>query len=407
MFYQELINKMKVLYIGANWPQPSVTAAGVRTIGLIQALKALGASVNFISIKKVNKYQTKDIEAQEIPFAYCPPNNPEEFQKHTDAEVCIFETARLEEMFGHMIYYMNNKCKRVIDTQDLHSLRLTRQELVNTGTTPSAVVESQLDFKQDFIAREFACFMRSHASILTSAYEQKLVAEYFPFIHTQVIPFLYPNSLITKNKSWFSNPLKKSDFVWIGNFQHPPNKHAVDHLVHNIWPEIYSKTKAQLHIYGANFPQTHNWYQEGVRVEGQMKSIEELKRFKVLLAPIQFGAGIKGKITDSFLHGVGVVTTSIGAEGIDPFPGRVSDTNQEFIEKAVDLYSDSKALERCISEGFTYLQKNCGFSQNKTKLKKLIENLEYHPLQDILMNEAYRSTFYFSKFVEYKEKLKT
>ena len=96
---------MKILYIGANWPQPWITAAGMRTVDLIKSFKKLGFNVNFFSIKKPNPYQTKAIECLDVNYGYIPLNNLKEFKKLVkDPEICVFETSRIEEMFGHMLY---------------------------------------------------------------------------------------------------------------------------------------------------------------------------------------------------------------------------------------------------------------------------------------------------------------
>lgn len=96
---------MKALYLGCNWPQPSITAAGVRTVGIMRALEGLGYRVKFVSAKKPNEFQLKTLMGLGVEFEYCENNSYGEFEKvFNDPEICIFDTFKAEEMFGHMVY---------------------------------------------------------------------------------------------------------------------------------------------------------------------------------------------------------------------------------------------------------------------------------------------------------------
>ena len=99
---------------------------------------------------------------------------------------------------------------------------------------------------------------------------------------------------------------------------HEPNLDATKYLIKKIWPLIKKRLPfANLHIYGSNFSsELSNDDDEGITCKGLMKEIEELGKYKVMLAPIRFGAGVKGKITDAWNEYLPVVTTPIGAEGL-------------------------------------------------------------------------------------------
>mmetsp|Transcript_13516 Transcript_13516/g.25421 ORF Transcript_13516/g.25421 Transcript_13516/m.25421 type:complete len:132 (+) Transcript_13516:34-429(+) len=122
---------MKALYIGSTWPQPSVSAAGVRTLGLAGSLLRLGYSLKFLSIKKPNPSQMKEIGSLDV--SYCPLNDRQAFRAHLDGvSVVVMEKFTTEEAFSHFLFE-DHGVTRVLDTQDLHCLRLMRQELVASG----------------------------------------------------------------------------------------------------------------------------------------------------------------------------------------------------------------------------------------------------------------------------------
>lgn len=394
---------MKLVYIGANWPQPWITAAGLRTVELIKTFKSFELDLEFLSIKKPNPYQTQAIKALDVKFGYIALNNQKEFFKLVkDPQFCVFETSRLEEMFGHMIYNNFPKCQRILDTQDLHCLRLLRKKAVLEGKSMKEVLELQLDWKDELVCREFASILRSTSTILTSTHEENLIKSQFPYVNTVVLPFFYSNKQIDKHKALYvSANEKRKDFVWIGNFMHEPNLDSLDYTIREIWPKIHKVLGCEFHIYGAHCPKPEKYSAPGVVVMGPMKSIEGLSKYRGLLAYLRFGAGVKGKITDSFFYGLPVFTTKIGAEAIEPFPGFVADDPNEFIDLAIKKYK-SDTIFQYQEQAFSLLHKKYSRDANENVLKEHLNQLQPHPIQNILFSETIRSSFYFSRFIEGK-----
>lgn len=104
--------------------------------------------------------------------------------------------------------------------------------------------------------------------------------------------------------------------------QHLPNIDATQLLVERIWPEVRKKLPNQeLHIYGSDFPEelykiSAQLKSEGIRLMGRLESLEEIGKYIGMLAPLRFGAGIKGKIVDSWFYHTPAITTPIGSEGL-------------------------------------------------------------------------------------------
>ena len=127
---------MKVVYIGASWPQPTMTAAGCRTVGMVQCLLNLGHKVTFMSYKKPNSSQMTAIRRTGVETQYCPPNDEAQFVAAVgQPDVCVMERFMTEEMFGHYLYAHCPGCVRVLDTQDLHCLRTQRETMAGRQAT--------------------------------------------------------------------------------------------------------------------------------------------------------------------------------------------------------------------------------------------------------------------------------
>jgi glycosyltransferase involved in cell wall biosynthesis len=191
-------------------------------------------------------------------------------------------------------------------------------------------------------------------------------------------------------------------------------------LKETIWPLIRKQMpEAVLQIYGA-YPSQKvvqlNNVKEGFLVKGRAENAQEVvKNARIVLAPLRFGAGIKGKLLEAMQCGTPSITTTIGAEsmcGDLPWNGFVSDEPQVFADKAVELYQDKTLWQKNQKNGFEIMEKRY--------LKSLFENdfmqhilkiqthLKPHRLQNfmgsLLQHHTLTSTKYMSRWIEEKNK---
>jgi len=231
---------------------------------------------------------------------------------------------------------------------------------------------------------------------------------YFPFVYKL-------NFQSLKALPKFEN---RQHFVSIGNFKHKPNLDMVRYLYKDIWPKIRKRlSDAEWHIYGAYCPesikQLHN-KSKGIHVKGRAKNaLDTLKKYRVMLAPLRFGAGLKGKCLDSMIAGTPSVTTSIGAEGVcsaQTWPGYVEDNIQDFIVRAIDLYTNKSAWEEKHNQGFKILKNNFNVSDFKKEFKYKIDesfkNLKTlrnkNIVGQLLKHHSHKSTKYMSLWIQAK-----
>jgi glycosyltransferase involved in cell wall biosynthesis len=191
-------------------------------------------------------------------------------------------------------------------------------------------------------------------------------------------------------------------------------------LKKHIWPRIRTRLpKAELHIYGA-YPseqilQLHK-PKEGFIVNGFVKDANKVvSEAKIVLAPIRFGAGIKGKLTEAMLNGTPSITTSIGAEGMHsnlPWNGFIEDDFEQFAKKAVELYTNKENWKQSQLNGIEII--NNLYSKKELslmfvqKIKYLLSNIKHHRennfIGSLLQHHFLQSTKYMSKWIEEKNK---
>ncbi len=252
--------------------------------------------ITFASTAGKTEYSAnlEDLGVQEATISL---NDPE-FDRFVDKfapDVVVFDRFMVEEQFGWRVAEAYPQAIRILNTEDLHSLREYRERCVKQGADFSAIEWLQ----QDKTKREVASIYRSDLTLLTSPFEKKLLQEqvniapellmHLPFMHVA------PGEETIAKWPVFS---ERTDFIAYGNGKHSPNVDSFVYLKKTLWPLIRkSLSKAKLHLYGAYFPeyilQMHN-PSEGFFVHGWVKDLESVvKNAKVVLAPLRFGAGIK------------------------------------------------------------------------------------------------------------------
>ena len=404
-----------LLIIGHNFPEPTTTGAGRRMMQLIVLFLEGDYQITFVSTAKASE-RSEDLSKLGIATEMIELNSGsfDVFIANLKPSVVVFDRYITEEQFGWRVSEICPDALRILDTEDLHFLRKAREEAVK-GNIP--VYEANLF--TETAKRELASIIRSDLSLIISEFELNLLQETFAIspkiLH--YLPFLAENALKTpKNSPFFE---KRTNFITVGNLHHAPNIDSILYLKKEIWPLIRERLpKAKLYVYGAYAPQQilelHN-SKEGFLIKGWTEDVfKAMQEAKVCLAPLRFGAGLKGKLFDAMLSGLPVVTTSIGAEGLQgelDFFGRVADNPDEFSIASVALYTHKTEWLQMQENGFRILEKRFQkkhFSEAfKTRLSFLQKNQKLHRnsnfLGQILQFHTLQSTKYLSKWIEEKK----
>ncbi len=230
----------------------------------------------------------------------------------------------------------------VIDTVDIHFLRLRRG--AELSRDPAAM--EQAEYSKE---AELGIYTRADALITVTEQDWQHIEAYLPAKPHFVIPTIHPVPDSTENLP------DRSGLLFIGGFNHLPNTDAVLYFVKEIFPLVKKVVPdITLKVVGDNPPDSILELQDSsITVTGYVPSTEPyLQKARVSIAPLRYGAGMKGKIGEAMANGLPVVTTSVGAEGIGLVHAEtalIADTPEEFAQHVVKLYSDD-GMWRTISE---------------------------------------------------------
>jgi glycosyltransferase involved in cell wall biosynthesis len=407
-----------LLIIGAVWVEPNSSAAGKRMLQLIAQFLERDYKITFASPAQKNE-KAIDLISSGISEVAIELNNAsfDVFVKELNPTIVLFDRFMMEEQFGWRVAENCPDAIRILDTEDLHFLRKTRQQQLKKGEafTNDALLQS------DDTKREIASILRCDVSLIISTYEMDLLKSVFKIDEKILyyLPFLLDNIDENQIKKWLSFE-DREHFVFIGNFFHKPNIDAVLTLKNKIWSVIRKQLpKAEIHIYGAyvnqQIQELHN-KKEGFIVMGFAEDADEVvENAKVVLAPLNYGAGIKGKLTEAMLCGTPSVTSTIGVEGMAgdfPWNGFVADDFSNFALKAVELYTNKPVWEQAQLNGIDII--NSIYSKEKnaplffSKIEDIQTNLEKHRttnfLGSLLQHQTLQATKYMSKWIEEKNK---
>ncbi len=404
---------LQLLVIGHHWPEPAATAAGRRMLQLLKYFKSENFQITFASssIPGDHAFDLNSIGVRSVRIKL-NDSSFDHFIKELDPQVAVFDRFMTEEQFGWRLAKYVPGCIRILNTEDLHSLRSVREVDLKSGDAfdPKNWLASEITL------REIASIYRCDLSLIISGYELELLAGQAGI--PEHLLYYLPLEIKRSDDLLIPGFDKRSDFVFIGNGQHKPNIDAIEYLIRTIWPLIREKLPGtNLNIYGAYLPkritQLHN-PEKGIIVHGHIRdSSDVLAKARINLAPIRFGAGLKGKILEAMSVGTPNIATSIGWEGIlkpEAEPQMAKDDPQSFAKDAVEIYSDAllwKERQKWESEIFTELveEGNSG-SDFVLKISELRSYLEQHRAANLigrmLIHHLSASTMYLAKWIEEK-----
>lgn len=427
--------EVDVLFLSTVWPETSSSAAGVRTQDLIDGFQKAGRRVAYVCSSAVNEYTNK-LRESGVQVFQCAANREDAISDILTSlrpSQVVFDRFYAEEMWSFRVKSLLPDAMRVLDMQDVHFLREGRQEALKSGSPLDSVLETRPTASFASCQRELASIYRSDLTLVCSPEEIRLLSQHYnvPKDFLQLAPFF-----VDRISHCFDTPSfkQRQNFMMIGNFRHPPNLDSVRWAVTEIWPLIRENLQTsrsqgepvpELHIYGSYCPSSaHNEFHRpsnGVFLKGYTPTLEVMNSYRVCLAPLRYGAGLKGKIVDSWRHGMPVCTTPIGAEGLvteedssNQWGGFYKATAADSLARdAAFLYKTETVWNNSQESGFRLLE---SLFDRESGLKKVIEAVQYRytNLEEfraknyfgaILWHQQMRSTEYFSRWIELKERL--
>lgn len=339
----------RVLIIDEYIPKPDRDSGSVRMTHLIECLQEMDYQVTFMpdSLAWEDGYtaslQQKGVEVIYAPFDF--PCFAEDYGRFFD--IVILSRPRVASYYiNHVEAYFVNAVI-VYDTVDLHYLRTKRQAEYSDERDSLILESSRLQIVESHL------ISRCDATFLVS--DKEIPILYGDGLCTDEHLTVVSNIHLIDEGAYKSSFKDREDITFVGSFVHPPNCDAIRWFVNDIFPKIKKELpKLRLNIVGPSMPEALESDIKNVRgvvIRGYITDEELhnlLKRSRLFVAPLRYGAGVKGKIGQAIEYGVPVISTNVGAEGMHLENGEsvvIADNAEDFFKAVVDLYNDRRTWD--------------------------------------------------------------
>ena len=345
--------RSNILIVEACMITPDQDAGSVRMLNLLHILRRDGHHVTFVADnldgdpRYANQLRAMGVEVLHAPFARNVRAVLRERGPTLDTIVlCRYYIAT---QYVHSIRSYAPKAKIVFDTVDLHFVREEREAAINGNP---AMARSAAATR----TRELAVIARSDITLVVSDFEQRLLASLLPGARVDIISTIQSPAVTNASADG------RAGILFVGGFRHPPNVDAVKWYITEVLPHLRRRLPdAITTIVGSNMPDEIAALQrDGVLIRGFVEDTAPLLgAARVSIAPLRFGAGVKGKINEAMNHGIPVVATTCAVEGMKLRPGEdvlVADDAEAFAQAIADVYQDAALWNKLSAAGIANVQ---------------------------------------------------
>ncbi len=372
-FAHERLVAKRALIVDVTTPCPDQDSGSVDTFYEIKVMQALGYKVTFIpdDLKHAGPY-TEALQRIGVECWYEPYINT--VREHLEAsgpsyDLTIIKRVHFAAKHIEDIRRYCTKARIVFNTVDLHFLREERQAALEKSATLAAKALQTREL-------EYWLMKQADATITISDAERELILNEHPDLTIAAIPYI--RTTVERRPSFAS----RRDIVFIGGFRHTPNVDAVLHFVQEIWSRVrQALPDVNLRIVGSNAPPEIAELAKfpGIVFQGYVADLDTVfHRCKLSVAPLRFGAGIKGKIGTSLSYGVPCVATPIAAEGMqltDQQNILIASVPEVFARSIVTAYNDEALWKRLSENGIAYMREHYSFEQGVERYRALISSI--------------------------------
>ncbi len=363
-------DRKQVLVIDATTPQPDHDSGSVRLCNILRLLREDGHAVTFFADNRawVERY-TGNLQQMGVEVLWHP---------HLSDPVRWFEEngRRLDLVFVSRHYIASSyvdlvrrhapRATLAFDTVDLHYLREQRAaELAGSDEMARAAEKTR--------EQELRLIRDCDVTLVVSPVEQALLAKEAPGARVEVLSNVHE---IFGRRRGFS---ERSGLMFIGGYQHPPNVDAAIWFAREILPRVRAELPDLVfHLIGSKAPAEVKALGDlpGVEFHGFVEDIEPfLDGCRLAVAPLRYGAGVKGKVNMSMSYGQPVVATGIAVEGMYAEPGRdvlVAETPEDFAAQVLRAYRDEALWTQLSDHGLANVERHFSFDSALTSLRRLL-----------------------------------
>jgi glycosyltransferase involved in cell wall biosynthesis len=364
--------KSTLLFVDYAVPQYDLYAGSRANFMYLEMLAEMGLEVIFLpgDFERVEPYSTtlKQLGIEMLDGDWYRDNWETWLQENGQRIDYVFFNKPDPTAFFLPAVKRHTKAAIIYQCHDLHYLRLRRE--AGQENAPAMLEEANLfEKKEDFI------FANSDVILSFSEVEEKLIKEKFPNKQVFTVPLFFYRDVADPGCDFN----KRKELLFVGSCTHTPNRDAVSWFCSEIFPVIQRQIPdIALNVVGAE-PSKNilALNSDVIRILGRV-SDEELDKLyrtvKLMVLPLRFGAGVKGKLIEALHNGLPFVSTAIGLEGIKGIDQLVSprDSVEDFAAEVVSLYLSDNKLAEMSQRGVKFVADNFTVQKTATQMATIL-----------------------------------
>jgi len=360
----------RVLVIDACTPTPDRDSGSLRMFNVLRLLVAHGCAVSFLAENPVHggaytqALQQLGVEAWWHPWVADPARWMREHGARFD--IVILSHHHVASVYLPLVRRFAPKARVLFDTVDLHYLREQREAELSGDPARRRAAASTRE-------RELHLIRETDITLVVSPHEQALLLREVPSARIEVLSNVH--AIVGSRRDYAA----REGLLFVGGYRHPPNVDAVCWLVERIFPLIRAALpQIELHLIGGDAPERVRELgeQPGVRFHGHVPDLDPyLDGCRIALAPLRYGAGVKGKVNQSMAHGQPVVATACAAEGMhlrDDHDVLLADHPHAFAAAVLRLYRDPVLWQRLSAHGLDNVRAHYSFEAAGAALARIL-----------------------------------
>lgn len=352
----------RVLVVDKVMLTPDQDAGSLRMVRLLEELVGLGAKVTFVTLYVAdrepyrNQLQQLGVEVLYPPRETTVRGYLQRCGRNLDA-VLLSRADVAEQLLG-TVRELAPQARCIFDTVDLHYLREERMAQLQASPVLAQAAAARKRV-------ELGLMQQADVTLVVSPFEQALLAQELPTTRIEVL------STIHEPLGCAAEYAQRAGLLFIGGFNHPPNVDAMLYYAAEIAPQIERELGAiKTWIIGSNPPaEILALASETLLVEGFVEDVSaHFARARLSIAPLRYGAGVKGKINTSMAYGVPVIATPIAAEGMaltDGVDVLIGADAASFAAAVIRAYRDAHLWEQLSANGMRNLEQH--FSRHRAR----------------------------------------
>jgi O-antigen biosynthesis protein len=365
--------RRQVLVIDACTPTPDRDSGSLRMVNLMRLLLEEGYAVSFFADNHAHDGSyTEALQQLGVQVWHQPwlGNVPRWFADHGERfDMVLVSRHYVATSYLPLIRQYAPRAHFIFDTVDLHYLREQREaELAG-----SAVMARNARTTRD---KELRLIREADLTLVVSQMESELLGVELPEARIEVLSNVHDVAGCRRGYA------ERQDLVFVGGFRHPPNVDAVRWFLTDVLPRVREQLPDLcLHVIGSDAPEAIERLAElpGVIFHGYVADLDPyMDGCRIAIAPLRYGAGVKGKVNLSMAHGQPVVATACAVEGMHLTAGEdvlTAESAEAFAAAVVRLYGDRALWERLSANGLENVRRHFSFEAARSALRRVLEHL--------------------------------